>query len=211
MSRPIAEQWALVEAHLDLGRSIARSVAANRDYLMPFDELVDQLEDAALDGLIAAASGVAPAGVPFRAWAIGCVSRKCLERVRYLSAMKRRPRRMHPLGFDPPDDRPGEDPGSPLFAELVACLSAAERQVLALRYLEDLTQVEVGGVLGISDRDVRRVETRAFERIKRIRRTEDWDSGLGNQPRLQVLNPLTKVCPVPVGTGQAKDPQTSDT
>lgn len=166
MRVPTPEQCELVQAHLDLGERIARSVAAGRSYLMPQAELVDQLHDAALDGLIVAASKPAPAGVEFDRWAAGCVSRKCLERIRTLFAQKRRPSRVRCLEFDPMDQRFLES-GSTEFSELVASLSATERQVLALRFVEDLTQVETGDVLGISDREVRRVESRAFERLRR--------------------------------------------
>jgi RNA polymerase sporulation-specific sigma factor len=88
-----------------------------------------------------------------------------------------------PLSLDAPgeDDAPplGERLPSPggeawervLLAELLRQLPPRERRVIALRYLLDRTQAEVGAALGVSQVQVSRLERRALERLRAAART----------------------------------------
>ena len=53
-----------------------------------------------------------------------------------------------------------------LIKESIAALPPREKQIIALRFLEGKTQMEVAGEIGISQAQVSRLEKGALERIK---------------------------------------------
>ena len=66
-------------------------------------------------------------------------------------------------------DNGGEDSwiSSIVFRETMQNLSEREKKIMALRFLQGKTQVEVAGEIGISQAQVSRLEKSALERIKR--------------------------------------------
>ncbi|MBC5582198.1 RNA polymerase sporulation sigma factor SigG [Anaerofilum sp. BX8] len=66
-------------------------------------------------------------------------------------------------------DSGGEDSwiSSLVFRETMQNLSEREKKIMALRFLQGKTQVEVAGEIGISQAQVSRLEKSALERIKR--------------------------------------------
>ena len=66
-------------------------------------------------------------------------------------------------------DTGGEDSwiSSIVFRETMQQLSEREKKIMALRFLQGKTQVEVAGEIGISQAQVSRLEKNALERIKR--------------------------------------------
>jgi RNA polymerase sigma-B factor len=76
-------------------------------------------------------------------------------------------------GDVPPFDTVGcEDPGYELVVDaltveyLMSALSSREREILRLRFIEDLTQSEIGGRMGISQMQVSRLIRNAVARLR---------------------------------------------
>ncbi len=64
-------------------------------------------------------------------------------------------------GFDRAEDRA-------TLARLLDELSERERDVLRMRFVEDMTQAEIGAVIGVSQMQVSRIIRRALERLREI-------------------------------------------
>jgi RNA polymerase sigma-B factor len=74
-----------------------------------------------------------------------------------------------PLAERIPDEEPGFNrvERSATLATLLARLPARERRILCLRYIEELTQTEVGARVGVSQMQVSRLERSALEALQR--------------------------------------------
>jgi RNA polymerase sigma-B factor len=74
-----------------------------------------------------------------------------------------------PLAERIPDVEPGFDrvERSATLATLLAKLPVRERRILRLRYIEELTQTQVGALVGVSQMQVSRLERLALEELQR--------------------------------------------
>jgi RNA polymerase sigma factor (sigma-70 family) len=95
----------------------------------------------------------------------------------------RRSRRDHPLSLDDSaveamPHRSGDDPNSALFVraglrDALAALSVRERTVIALRYVDDLSDHEIARAMGCRPGTVRSLLSRARTRLSRHPALED--------------------------------------
>ena len=78
-------------------------------------------------------------------------------------------------GFDVAIDEPGFVTAeySATLAELLGRLTARERRVLELRFRHDLTQSEIGDIIGISQMHVSRTIRRAIEQLQKAATTDE--------------------------------------
>lgn len=91
----------------------------------------------------------------------------------HLSRLRRRPWRERPSGGDaelePAITASVADPAASLRTDLLAALralTARERAVLVLRYVEDLTEAETARVLGIAHGTVKSTNARALGKLR---------------------------------------------
>lgn len=91
----------------------------------------------------------------------------------HLSRMRRRPWRERPAGgqaeLEPVTTSYAGDPAASARTDLMVALRALsmrERAVVVLRYVEDLTEVETGRVLGIAVGTVKSTNTRALGKLR---------------------------------------------
>ena len=137
--------------------SLARRMAKRRG------PLIDDFEQAAVDGLLAAAETHHKARVGFTAWARACARVKILERCRWLRAGKRDQARAEPLSFDPVAP---VDPDEPTFADLVRVLAEADQDLLRLRFVDGLKLDQLADQLGVNECTIRRRISRCLARLK---------------------------------------------
>ncbi|MDO7867355.1 sigma-70 family RNA polymerase sigma factor [Nocardioides jiangxiensis] len=161
---------ALVLEHLPLVDRCARRF---HGWGEPHDDLV---QAGRLALLLAARRYDAARGVPFAAYAAPTVLGGMRHHLRDRGALVRTPRGADPLRFDQLDDEASPDGTDPAYEEAelrmllqpqLARLRPLERDVVALRFLDTLTQDEVAGRLGISQAQVSRVQARALTRLRR--------------------------------------------
>jgi RNA polymerase sigma factor (sigma-70 family) len=129
--------------------SLARRMAG------PRSPLLDDFEEAAVDGLLAAGETHHKAAVSFSAWARACARKKILERCRSLRAAKRGGQvAIVALEWEPAV--PGDPTFVESFAELVASLDSEGRRLLELRFVRGMNFRTLAGLLGVDERTVRR-------------------------------------------------------
>lgn len=130
---------------------------------------LDQAEDAVQDICFKALSA---SEVPdrFRSWLYRIARNHCVNLLR--DRATRKDDRRLPSASAPADTLTGhltrlvKDEARSKLLELVASLSDAQREVLRLRYVEDLSRSEIAEVLGVSESVVK---SRLFEGLKRLR------------------------------------------
>jgi RNA polymerase sigma-B factor len=164
-----AARHELIERHLPLVRTLARRFAGTEE---PLEDLVQ----VGTIGLIKAADRYdAARGVAFGAYATPAIAGEIRHHLRDRSAPVRVPRRLQDAGvrvtavpLDAVDDQGhSRDPvdGLALGAALRA-LHPRERQVVHLRFFEDLSQAQIAKRIGLSQVHVSRTLRHALLRLR---------------------------------------------
>jgi RNA polymerase sigma-B factor len=177
--RDAAARSRLIEDHLPLVRGIARRFAGRGER---FEDLVQ----VGAIGLIGAVDRCDPArAAQLTAYAASCVEGEIRRHLRDRCAVVRIPRRIQQdvgLATAARAHVPLEEnldgplaPAEPLDEQTLAramvtsavhSLDGRERHVVALRYYGDLSQAEIGGVVGVSQVHVSRLLQRAIAKMR---------------------------------------------
>ena len=160
----------LIERHLPLVRSIARRYAGG-------DEPLEDLAQVGAIGLIKAADRFdAGRGVAFGAFAAPFIAGEIRHHLRDRCAPVRVPRRLQAEGIrvtaveleqaDAPQADPmGEARDRLALGAALRSLAPTERRVVALRYVEDLSQAQIARRVGLSQVHVSRTLRAALLRL----------------------------------------------
>jgi RNA polymerase sigma-70 factor (ECF subfamily) len=140
-----------------------------RGYLEDAEAAADAVQETFRRYLAQAAEG-RPAREP-RAWLLAAARNLCLNELR--ARRRRRDREPLPTSFDAPAAWTG--PLTRLLraeraedaARRVAALSEEERELLRLRYFDELSRAEIAALLGLAESVVK---SRLFEAIEKLRR-----------------------------------------
>jgi len=144
-SIPTPEQWSLVVAHREFGRTLAHRMSPGK--WRPF---LGDFEDAALDGLIEAATGHDPARGDFEGFAAVLIRRRIYDRRNFLLRRKRRPDRLVALVEGLALARREAAGERVPFAALVEPLDPAQRDLLAIVFVEGMPVSHAGDRLGLT-------------------------------------------------------------
>jgi RNA polymerase sigma-70 factor (sigma-E family) len=96
-----------------------------------------------------------------------------------ISSWRRRARRRETTMADPPDQAVVADAGADtrlIVREALRALPAGKRAVLVLRYLEDLPEAQVAGILGCSAGTVRSQTSKAITQLRSVLAAADLSS-----------------------------------
>jgi RNA polymerase sigma-B factor len=159
----------LIERHLPLVRAVARRFAGR-------DELDDLVQVGAI-GLIKAVDRYDAAyGVSFAAFATPAIAGEIRHHLRDRSAPVRVPRRLQAEGLrvtavaldgvaEPAGDPVGEADQRLVIGAALRRLHPRERQVVQLRFAEDLSQAQIAARIGLSQVHVSRTLRQALLRL----------------------------------------------
>jgi RNA polymerase sigma factor (sigma-70 family) len=156
---------ALVERYLPLARSLALR------YQRSF-ESIDDLFQVASVGLVKAVDGFDPdRGIAFSSYAVPTILGEIKRHFRDRTWAVRVPRDLQELslrvdgvcesGFERAEDRATTE-------ALMRMLTERERDILRMRFVEDMTQAEIGEVAGISQMQVSRIIRQAIARMHAV-------------------------------------------
>jgi RNA polymerase sigma factor (sigma-70 family) len=134
----------------------------------------DDAEDAAQEGFMKAyaALGRFRPGAAFRPWLLTIVANEARNRRRSASRREALVLRVPPLGGSEQRDTPEAaalaSEGRAALLDALRRLSEADREVIAYRYLSQLTEAETAAVLGIPVGTVKSRSARALDRLRAL-------------------------------------------
>jgi RNA polymerase sigma-B factor len=169
---------ALVERYLPLARQLARR------YQRPDEPLEDLVQVASL-GLVKAIDRFDPAReVAFSSYAVPTILGEIKRHFRDRTWAVRVPRDLQELALraeravtDLTRDLHRQPSARATIAQLMRTITPREREVLRLRFEEDLTQAEIGEIIGVSQMQVSRLIRQAVARLRLAARTAGAEAG----------------------------------